>query len=287
MSNIIQFKSKPQVFGAPGLIAEVQLIEPETAAQWLRANQHNRPVRRRHVEFLAGEIRDGNWQLNGQAIIVSEDEEILDGQHRLLAIIEAGIAIKTLVIYGINKDAFKTIDTGAVRSGPDALALWFPDANRGLTKAVGSAVNYCLRMEMGFRGQSTKVSNTEVLSYVSAHPSLWKCAEILQGYPRDARPLSLGAGTAAFEMFQRKSEDIAEEFMRRFYTGERLGLKDAEYVLRQMLIKDAQRLTSYPMDIKLRMVVKAWNWCRRGRGDEATRQAIALGPHEPDRLVIL
>ena len=287
MNKVVQLKSKPNVSGNPNLIVEVQTITPHIAAEWLKANHLNRRVRKAHVTFLAGEMEKGHWLVNGQAIIVSENEDILDGQHRLLAVIQSGETIESLVIYGVKREAFKTIDTGIVRSAPDALSLWYPDAPKGLVQAVGSSVNYCRRIEMGFSGTRPKISNTDALAYVAKHKSLWRCGEILTGYPRDARPLPLSATIALYEVFQRKHEEAADNFMRRFYTGEGLHAKDAEYILRMLFIRDAQRLTSYPIEVKLRMTVKAWNMVRRGRGDEATRQGISIGPKEPDKLMAL
>lgn len=284
--NVIKLPNGQRLHGHEDIVIQVTMITPEDAARWLKCNHNNRPVRRNHVEFLAREIRDGHWQINGQGIVISRDEEVLDGQHRLMAIIESGIPIRTLVIYGIDKAAFKTIDTGAVRTGSDALALWYPDAAKNITKAVGAAVPWCSRLEMGFYGNKSRVSNTETLAYVAAHPSMWRCAEVLAGLPRDSRPVSLGMGTAAYEMFQRKDVDEADRFMYAFFTGENLSLSSPEYVLRALLQKDAQRLSSYPGEIKMKMIVKAWNWRRRGR-DEAPRQVIALGPHDPDQIPIL
>lgn len=284
--NVIRLPNGQRLNGNENIIIQVTTITPEDAARWLKCNHNNRPVRRGHIEFLAGEIRNGNWQLNGQGIVISLDEEVLDGQHRLMAVIEAGIAIKTLVIYGIDKSAFKTIDTGAVRTGADALSLWYPDTAQNITKAVGAAVAWCSRMELGFYGNKIKTSNTETLTYVAAHPSMWRCAEVLSGLPRDARPVSLGMGTAAYEMFQRKDVVCADGFMYAFFTGENLSLTSPEYILRALLQKDAQKLSSYPADIKMKMIVKAWNLRRRGR-DDSTRQAIALGPHDPDQIRIL
>ena len=265
---------------------QVTTITPADAARWLKCNHVNRPVRRRHVEFLAREIRDGHWLMNGQGIVISDNEEVLDGQHRLHAIIVAGVAIKTLVIYGIEKNAFKTIDTGAVRTGSDALSLWFPDQKKMITKSVGAAVPWCYRLELGFLGTRDKISNTDTVAYVSGHPSMWRCAEVLEGLPRDIRPISLGMGTSLYEMFQRKSVAEADRFMYSFFTGENLALEAPEAIARALLQRNARQLSNYPADIKMQMVVKAWNWRRRGH-DEVSRQAIAIGPHDPSEIKIL
>jgi len=287
MTNIIQLQHAARLHGCE-IVAEVVTITPQVATMWLRANRHNRPIRRHHVAFLAGEITRGDWLVNGQAIIISPDEEVLDGQHRLLAIIESGMDIRSLVVYGIPRDAFRTIDTGAVRTGADALYLHFPDLTHGTVKCLATAVQWCVRYEEDVfaTGRKRKVSNTETIEYVQAHPSLIQCAETLQGYPHEARPLSLGTGTALYELFQRKMATLAQEFMMRLYTGEGISRDDPEWHLRHAFLRDAQRSAKLPSAVKMKMVVKGWNWRRRGM-PTASHQVITVQTNDSPHIKIL
>jgi hypothetical protein len=290
MSNVIQLKHAAVIHGCDNIVAEVVTITPAEATAWLRCNEHNRPVRKGHVNFLANEIKSGNWQINGQAIVIADNEQVLDGQHRLLAIIEAGQPIKTLVVYGITPEAFSTIDTGAVRSSADALYLHFDEHGIGIVKAVATAVPWLKQLEKGAlrTGGSSKISNHEVIVYATDHPSLFQRAERLRSYPKDNRPLSIGVATALYEYFARRDEEKADKFFQDIFTGEQLERTDVEFVLRAAFQKDAQRITSkLPIPVKVRMTIKAWNWRRRGRGDEATYQTISVMPSEDTRLVIL
>src|SRR5262245_16276311 len=162
-ASIIHLSERAHKLYGADVVISVETITPESATNWLRANQHNRPVRRRHVAFLAKQITDGHWQLNGQTIIISEDEQVLDGQHRLLAVIEAGRQIQSLVVYGVDPVAFKTIDTGAVRTGADALCLEMPEISVGTLRAASTSVGWCKRLEDGRLNSSRRISNTEVI----------------------------------------------------------------------------------------------------------------------------
>lgn len=289
MTNIIQLQNAARLAGCDrDIVAEVVTITPQHATTWLRCNQNNRPVRRTHVAFLASEIASGNWQINGQAIVISDDEQVLDGQHRLLATIESGISIQSLVVYGISPAAFKTIDTGAVRTGADALFLHFPDLTHSTVKSVSTAVQWCVRLENDSlpSQRKRKVSNTDTIAYVQAHPSLVQCAATLQSYPKEARPMSLGSGTALFELFQRKAPPLAEEFLQRLYTGEGIARTDAEWHLRQAFIRDAQRNTRLPTSVKMKMVIKGWNWRRRNM-PAASHQVITVHPNDAPQIRIL
>lgn len=285
--KIIQFPHAAKIYGADrNIVAEVVTITPAIATEWLRCNKNNRPVRKRHVEFLASEIINGNWQVNGQAIVIAEDEQVLDGQHRLFAIIEAGKPIQSLVVYGITPEAFRTIDTGAKRTGADALALHFHEYARHTITAVAGAVQWCSRLDRQvIHGQGARISNTDVIEYVKDHPTLLQCAETIGGYPLDARPISHGCGTALYEMFSRKHQEQATLFIRRFFTGEELSRTDPEYLLRAAFIRDAERVRKLPLEIRMRMCIKGWNWRRRGNAT-ASRNVIACQPNDDQKIRI-
>lgn len=283
--KVVNFQNAADVWREnKNVVAEVMTITPADATNWLACNQNNRPVRRRHVEFLAREILEGNWQVNGQAIIIADDEQVLDGQHRLLAIIESAKSIQSLVVYGIAEDAFKTIDTGAVRTGADALSMHFKDVPTYAIRAAATAVTWCQRLERGL-AKYKRISNTDAIDYVKRHNSLLVHAETLQGFPHEARPISIGIGTALYEMFGRKNEADADQFMKRLYTGEELNRTDVEYLLRAAFMRDASRMAKLPADTRVRMIVKGWNWRRRGN-TEGTRHIIAVSQDDEPKLKI-
>lgn len=285
-AKIIDISDYDRLRGDPNLVIGVETISPKLAAEWLKANRLNRPVRQAHVNFLAREIEEGKWQLNGQAIIICENEDVLDGQHRLKAIIEAGVSIKTLVIYGVKKEAFKTIDTGIVRTSSDALVVFFPGRGSLTCKTIGSAIPWCKALERKTCHVKTKTSNEQAIAYVNEHPSLWQCAAEVLAYPKDTRVISAAMATAAYEMFQRKDVEVARDFIRAVCTGEMIGKDDPEYILRTMLGRDAASIQRYPNAIRMRMIVKAWNLKRR-QVPIATRQAVAVHAKDPEEIIIL
>ncbi len=282
--KIIQLTDYQQLADS-NLIVSVEEIDADTAARWLRANRLNRPLRRGHVAFLAREIEQGLWQLNGQPIVISDTEDVLDGQHRLHAVIESGGIIRTMVVYGISKEAFKTIDTGAARSGADALSVWFPGRLIGVTKSVGTAVVWCNSLEQGHIRTKEKMANAEVIEYAQQHPSIWKCAETVHGYPKEPRLLSLGISTALYEMFQRRNEAKADRFIRDISVGEMINVGSPEFVLRSLLAKDMKRFAKYTASAKIRMAIKAWNLRVRGTEEVNTGQ-ISVNPSDSDKIVI-
>lgn len=102
---------------------EFEKINPDRAKAMLGNSHANRNLRRGWVSLLARDMKAGRWQKTGQAIIISLDGKLLDGQHRLHAIIESGQTIEIAVATGIADDAFHSIDTGRPRNAADVLGI--------------------------------------------------------------------------------------------------------------------------------------------------------------------
>jgi len=82
----------------------VIMLTPEKAMEMLDRNKNNRPLSDSHVQRIAGQIRAGKWIFNGDTIKISDDGEVVDGQHRLWACIESKKPIETVIVYGVPRE---------------------------------------------------------------------------------------------------------------------------------------------------------------------------------------
>jgi hypothetical protein len=85
----------------PELGHRVIEITPRMAADWLKRNPHNRPLQPRVINKYVRDMLDGNWVLDGQAITLASDGTIINGQHRLSAVVQSGVTISSLVVWGV------------------------------------------------------------------------------------------------------------------------------------------------------------------------------------------
>ena len=96
--------------------AKVQIITPELAEKYLEKNYNNyRHASSTAVNAYAEDMKNGNWELNGESIKFSENGSLIDGQHRLMAVVKAGVRIPMLVVTGI-KDGTILCDVGKGRT---------------------------------------------------------------------------------------------------------------------------------------------------------------------------
>lgn len=94
-------------------------VTPTLAKNWLKTNTLNRPVRQSYVSYLAECMKRGEWGINHQAVALNGNK-LIDGQHRLLAVVESGLpAVKMSVINDADTASFDTIDIGVKRSHAD------------------------------------------------------------------------------------------------------------------------------------------------------------------------
>jgi hypothetical protein len=86
-------------------------------------NTHNRSLADAHVETLANEMRAGRWQLTHQGIAFSPNRVLLDGQHRLWAVVMSGVTVPMRIFINEPAGAMAVIDTGKTRSNDQILTL--------------------------------------------------------------------------------------------------------------------------------------------------------------------
>ncbi len=117
---------------------EFQTITPEQASDLLtNHNPSNRRLDTGHAMFLAQEMERGTFRPdNGDSIRIDTDGNVLDGQHRLAAIVRVGKPVTMLIAKDVDRETFATIDTGKRRTVQDIVGIDF--AVMGITAPKGT-----------------------------------------------------------------------------------------------------------------------------------------------------
>ena len=99
-------------------------LTPEMARSFLAVNtKGQRTINASWVETLASDITSGRWNPNlpNNALVIDESGNMIDGQHRCLAVIKANMPIKTIVAFGASNDVFELLDSNRSRKVTDFL----------------------------------------------------------------------------------------------------------------------------------------------------------------------
>jgi hypothetical protein len=111
------------ISGALEIVTAEEDVSPVTAAEWLQHNTNNRSVMTGVVDQYAALMKAGLWRLTHESIAFGANGEVYDGQHRLLAIVKAGVTVRLRVTRGLSPEARDAIDTGRGRRARDVLAI--------------------------------------------------------------------------------------------------------------------------------------------------------------------
>lgn len=107
--------------------SEIILVTPEIAAHWLAANTYNRPLRKSLVIDYARQMKAGEWLVTHQQIAftgnLTSPGRLIDGQHRLSAVIQSGASVRMSVAFGVEEKTFAVTDRGASRSAGDCAEI--------------------------------------------------------------------------------------------------------------------------------------------------------------------
>lgn len=101
----------------------IETITPAKAEEYLATSKGNRPLNKSAVRSYADSMLKGKWLLNGVPIIFDNKGCLIDGHHRLNAIIQSGIPVQTAVCRGVQSEVFTTIDQGRTKSLGQLLAV--------------------------------------------------------------------------------------------------------------------------------------------------------------------
>lgn len=118
------------------------IITPELAKQILEAtNFDNRKIVPSQVDFYAGIILSNQWRLTHQGMAIDRRRLTQDGQHRMLGIIKAGIAVPVAFFVGMDPDNFKVIDVHLARTAAQMLAKGDnPESNVSIIQSMSKLV---------------------------------------------------------------------------------------------------------------------------------------------------
>lgn len=257
MSGIAVLKVKPEARKTQTVV-----LTPEDAMKLLEYNRLNRPLSQPHVTRIATQIVDGKWRFNGDTIKIAAGGDVLDGQHRLWAIIESKQAVETILVSGIDPDAFSTIDTiRKSRSGSDILTLMGASRHR---KAMAGALAWLLRWQSGklvnYRAPENRIENSDIEEAFRTHQGISSAAERAAGLRRLA---NVSVMTFLYYILANRNSDIADRMMDTLENPAGVGINDPFFRLRAYFTSDHHMKKDALMTIAL--TIKAANAAQEHR----------------------
>jgi hypothetical protein len=143
----------------PELVSEMQLITPSYAASLLGAlDPRQRPVSKGHIARLASDMRAGRFAPNPDPIVVTDAGLLVNGQHRLRAVIEADVSVYMMVSYGWGPEVYDVMDAGMRRALAHRVTQDWLRYRNGIPTVRAT-------IEGGTAGQGHRVSEQTLLAF--------------------------------------------------------------------------------------------------------------------------
>lgn len=214
--------------------AKIETITPEMAKSLLSKNGNNRNMSERSLNHYVRQINDGAWTQNGDSIRIAKDGTLLDGQHRLSAIIKTGKSLPFIVVRGLSKSVMPTIDTGRSRTVADHLKLQNKFAVSSHV-CLSAAVSLIFKFKRGkFADTKERITPAEAIAWIDVNPGILKSMEMTNKTVL-TRLLTPSILVATHFLFTKINKFKAEEFFEKLATGENLGATSPILKLRTQL----------------------------------------------------
>ena len=252
---------------------QIEDITPDRAREMLSKNVDNRNLREKTASHYAKQIKEGKWQTNGVPIIIGTDGRVLDGQHRLRAIVMANKSIQTFVVTGMDPKVFSTIDVGLRRSPADVLTIHSGGKVRWPT-AIGAALRIINHFdEDGTYSKNDKekcLTHGDLIRLYDENLEIQDNLDVISQYKNVLTVVPHSIATALYTVMKAIDSKDAENFWMAFDTGENLKKRSPILALRN-------RFNNYMVHnggkkvhrrLAIAMIVKAWNTRRQKKSLE-------------------
>lgn len=266
------------------LDCEIVAVSPAHADELLRANTHNRPLRKHYVRQLADAMQRGEWTVNGEPIQISTDGTLLNGQHRLHAVLASGQTVEMLIVRNLPIVTQRTMDTGARRNLSDVLKLRNEIHTTNLAAALGLLHRYRSGARMDTSSHSAPTAK-QALDLLEHEPGLKENLALAHHVYRDVH-LRISVATVLSYLFNEADPRQGTRFFEALRADDTRPPGDPLRELREILtrVRNEQTyvLTTYTL---CGLTIKAFNAWRTGESVPELR--FRAGGESPEAFPVI
>ena len=243
---------------------EIKTISPVEAADILSRNHANREIRNHYVNSLARQMRKGFWKLAGDPIRVSYDGDLLDGQHRLTAVIESGTTQQFVVVRNLDATVQTVMDSGVPRTFGDVLKMRGESSYHllaGIIRCVHAHEQGASPSDIA--SGTVRGGNLELLAVLDRYPELQTAIGIGKRMNHHFKIPGRIAGFSWWRLGQIDQVD-RDEFFRRMLEKDWTEVSDPLARLHTTMLQDSASVRRVPVITKYALLMKTWNFYRDG-----------------------
>jgi hypothetical protein len=246
-------------------------VDPQTAVAWLARNKDNRRPKPAVIAQYARQMAEGLWRDdNPDPIIFDTRGDLINGQHRLEAVVQTGQDVTMLVYRGVHPSLRDVLDTGTRRTSSDLLQIVAKLAPARATNFAAAIRGIAAWEHFPKRGPMETphgaLSNHEVLALLPRYqPTLDRLMPLVSAMHKAGVPGGDGLWLTLLHRFDTLDAEGAEEFADLVASGANLPKGSPILALRDRLMRPPQAAGSTHRLTTARLIVYAWNAWRERR----------------------
>jgi hypothetical protein len=243
--------------------AHIITLGPKDAAELLKRNINNRDIRPQNLNKIITDIQNGDYLFNGSSIVLSNKGVVLDAQHRLLAVVESGMSIVTVIVTGVEGAAQKDMDSGKIRTLKENLTR-DGELYPGHLAAVLFGLQSWERGERSTDASKGLTTNSTCMAFLAEHP------EVRDLTRESSRVAALVQGLSGKQVaqlmwaFDKHSAADREDFFEKLITGAGLLANNPILALRNFLQNESTSNAKVTPAYRTGLTCRAWNMYRAG-----------------------
>ncbi|MDD3021838.1 MAG: hypothetical protein PHX61_12795 [Alphaproteobacteria bacterium] len=261
-----------------GIQSQVVMVTPQMAQKWLANGGKNRRISVPHVKDIANAMKAGKWVLNGETICFDTNGKLINGQHRLSAVVMSGMTVPILIVRGVDDPkAFETYDTNTKRRGVSDIIGMEGIKNASHVSAVARrlvAWEKCtVKNTFALTNEGyARIAGYEVLDYIknNNHKIQPIITEIFGSLP--FKRCGAGSALIASLVICNDTDEVATMlFIEGLKTGANLPANSPIHLLRERLIAPPERRgLSWETEV-MALTIKSWNKYLHGKSAKTLR----------------
>lgn len=236
-------------------IVNIVKITPKQAESYLGSQiKEQRPLRDSHVATIARDMKDGNFRLSADAIVLIKGA-LANGQHRMWAVIECGEPQPFLLMETDDEELYKVLDCGLKRTVADAANITNGPSVVAIAKMV-IAYRAGVITQHSFNKKPTRL---EIIEYVQSNHAALQDAHcfVRQVSSKTQNLMPYSAPASLVVIGSHWHGDKVKQFVEMVYHGSESGTISND--LRERFIKMRMSKGSIAAQYYLALMIKAFN----------------------------
>jgi hypothetical protein len=193
------------------------------------------------VRSFAEAMRRGDWVVTHQGIAFDVNGVLVDGQHRLAAIIEAEVPVELTVFTDVNEGSFDVLDTGKRRNAADVLAIEGEKSSTMLAAMVRTVWLYENRPDLNWSGGAAAVTNHQIVQTLEQHSKLRDFVSVGEQIATSTGMIKSAAGAASYLVSRVSKRSEFEDWYEGIVDGAGLAKQDSRLLFRRVMFNMARK----------------------------------------------